>query len=274
MKYLFGILGLIIFTSCVVTESADVMTFNIRYATERDSLDQWEYRKEQVRDLIDSLSCDFVGLQEALPPQIDYLVEELSAYGFVWRSREVNTNEGEACPLLYLKDKWKPESLETFWLSDTPTVPGSNTWGAACNRVTTWGVFESIESGKQIVVINTHYDHIGQEARESSSRLILERIGQLYPELPQVLLGDLNGLPNNPAIETLLEFYQDPYLAKHPSDSLVGTYHGFKGHVQGKRIDYVLGYGLKNVVAIEILRNNKEGRYPSDHYPVWAEVEF
>ena len=98
----------------------DVMTFNIRYATLRDSSNYWEFRKDQVVELIAQNKCDFVGLQEALPVQIEFLTDTLDQYGFLWRTREINPKEGEAAPIIYLKDKWELLGSETFWLSDTP----------------------------------------------------------------------------------------------------------------------------------------------------------
>ncbi|MEA1878142.1 MAG: endonuclease/exonuclease/phosphatase family protein [Bacteroidota bacterium] len=269
-------LGFIISFSACSQQKQEVklMSFNIRYANPADSLNYWENRKDQVIELIRNRDCDFVGIQEALPVQIGFLESNLSDYEFVWRTREADPTKGEAVPLLYLQEKWKLISSETFWLSDTPEVPGSNTWKAACNRVTTWGLFESVETGQQLIVCNTHFDHISQEARLKGAQLIRSRLGEKADRTPIVLLGDLNGKPDNPAVKELTSIWQDPYPEFYPDDTLSGTFHAFNGSPEGKRIDYVLVHGAKKISSIQIIRDNQRGFYPSDHFPVFAEVIF
>ena len=252
----------------------DVMTFNIRYATLRDSSNYWEFRKDQVVELIAQNKCDFVGLQEALPVQIEFLADTLDQYGFLWRTREINPKEGEAAPIIYLKDKWELLSSETFWLSDTPEIAGSNTWNAACNRVATWGLFRSVSSDQRVFVCNTHFDHVSQEARLKGAQLIIDRISEIAEKNPIVLLGDLNGKPDNPAIDLLCNKWYDPYPDFYPGDTINGTFHGFKGNPLGRRIDYILVDGQRSVSQIEIVRTNTGGAYPSDHFPVKATISF
>lgn len=250
------------------------MTFNIRYATERDSSDFWGFRKEQVVDLITSKNCDFVGIQEALPEQIAYLQDHLPQYGLTYRTREIDSTSGEAVPLLYLKSKWQADHLETYWLSSTPDIPGSNTWNAACNRVSTAGLFTASSGKHQIRVVNTHFDHVSQEARENGAKLILQRAELGDGKVPFVLLGDLNGKPDNTAIQVLTEELLDPYPLIFPADTSSGTFHGFKGNTSGRRIDYVLLHGVGEVLRYEILHDNIDGHYPSDHFPVLCEFKF
>lgn len=269
MKKLAVLVGLLIgLFSCVPDEPVRVMSFNIRYATPSDSLNYWEYRKDLVVSLLQTQASDFVGIQEALPGQIDYLSRELEGYEFIWRTREINPEEGEAVPLLYLPRKWKLIQSETFWLSGTPDLPGSNTWNGACNRVATWGLFESLKTGKRLLVCNTHFDHISQEARLNGARLIKTRLKGLFPEDPIVFMGDLNGKPNNPAVTALTDEWMDPYPNFYPDDTLMGTFHGFTGNPVGRRIDYILVYRLDAVSHMEILRDHRDGFYPSDHFPV------
>jgi len=269
-------LGFIIGLSACAQQKQEVvvMSFNIRYANPADSLNYWENRKDQVVELIREKNCDFVGIQEALPVQVDFLKDDLSDYEFVWRSREADSTKGEAVPLIFLRNKWKLISSETFWLSDTPDVPGSNTWNAACTRISTWGLFESVETGKQLIVCNTHFDHISQEARLKGAQLIKRRFGEKADGTPTILLGDLNGKPDNPAVKELTSVWQDPYPEFYPGDSLNGTFHAFNGIPTGKRIDYILVNGVSKVNSIQIIRENRKGFYPSDHFPVLAEIMF
>jgi endonuclease/exonuclease/phosphatase family metal-dependent hydrolase len=252
----------------------NVLSFNIRFANPADSADYWEYRKEQVVEVLEGAQYDFIGLQEALVDQVNYLAEHLTDYEFIWRTREIDSTQGEAVPLLYRKTNWQLIKSETFWLSDTPEIPGSNTWNAACNRVATWGIFKSMEKQQEILVCNTHFDHVSQLARINGAQLILDRMGQIAENRPIILLGDLNGKPDNPAITLLSNHWLDPYPDLYPGDTIHGTFHGFKGSPFGKRIDYIFTFGQKSVSKMDILLNNRNGAYPSDHFPVSASISF
>lgn len=250
------------------------MSFNIRYANPADSLDYWELRKDMVVDLIRTYDADLVGIQEALPEQISYLSEELPEYGFIYRGRESEPGQGEAVPVMYRDSVWELIRSETFWLSAEPEVAGSNSWNGACNRVATWAVFKHRESGKELVFCNTHFDHVSQAARLNGALLIRKRMDSLAPGYPLILAGDLNGEPDNPAVLALSEYWHDPYPLFHPEEDPAGTYHGFKGYADGKRIDYLLVSDGITAHRLDIIRDHLNGRYPSDHFPVVGHFSF
>lgn len=269
------ILGALGLASCGVKgPEVSVLSFNIRYATPADREDYWENRKDQVVDVINTYACDFVGIQEALPEQIKFLTDELISYSFIWRTREADPQQGEAVPLLYQFEKWELIDSETFWLSDTPEIPGSNSWNGACNRIATWGKFSSLQNGFELVVCNTHFDHISQEARQNGARLLVEKLKIAAPGMPVIFMGDLNGKPDNPAIRILTDYFYDPYPDFYPSDTVKGTFHGFTGNPEGQRIDYILCKKFKQVAGIEIVRDHLNERYPSDHFPVYATINY
>ena len=117
------------------------MTFNIRLSRAHDGANAWPHRRELVVEVIRGFAGDFVGLQEAWPEQIAYLAQSLPQYRYIGRSRERDGVEGEAIPLFYRHERWSldPHEQGTFWLSDTPEVPGSTSWGNQIPRVVTWG---------------------------------------------------------------------------------------------------------------------------------------
>lgn len=268
------LLPLVLLAGCNEGSDVKVISFNIRYANPADGEDYWENRKQLVSDLIAAGSADFVGVQEALPEQVSWLAASLPMYTFIWRSREVSPMEGEAVPLLYLDSIWEMQWSETFWLSDFPEVAGSNTWNAACNRVTTWGLFMHRVNQKQLVVCNTHFDHISQEARLKGAELILSRLDSLAPGIPRIIMGDLNGTPDNPAVQVLTSRMQDPWSGFYPEDTVSGTFHGFKGNTMGKRIDYILLSSELSTSEVEIIHTHHNERYPSDHFPVMTRFRF
>ena len=263
--------------------SVRVLSFNLRYNNPGDGPNRWERRRERVVELIARSSADFVGAQEALPDQVAYLREKLPAYAILARSREADPARGEAAPVLYRRDRWEldPKQHGTFWLSDTPEVAGSITWDNACTRIVTWGRFLEKRSGRAIYGFNTHFDHRGRAPREKSAVLLAERIARRVGSDPVLLTGDFNAgeksmpirylqgkVPGSPV--ELLETFR----AVHPDAKGVGTFNGFQQAATGPKIDYIFVSPDAKVTSASILRNQHDGRYPSDHFPVFAEVVF
>jgi endonuclease/exonuclease/phosphatase family metal-dependent hydrolase len=278
------------------------ITFNIRYDTSGDNENRWAARREWVADLIRRSGSDFVGIQEALPNQIAELVRLLPEYQSLALSREADPKGGEATPIFYRAQRWTmdPEQHGTFWLSDTPDQPGSITWKNACPRIVTWARFVDKASGRSIHVYNTHFDHRSEEARQKSAAMLMERVAQLPANEPVLITGDLNSGEDGIAIQILSGKKQpsslallDTFRAVHaditPDDA--GTFHGFKGVPSERKIDFIFVRPEAKVLAAEILREHYLNfetqersdaiireyhgeRYPSDHFPVTAEVVY
>jgi endonuclease/exonuclease/phosphatase family metal-dependent hydrolase len=178
----------------------------------------------------------------------------------------------------------------TFWLSDTPEVPGSITWGNACTRVCTWARVLPKPSGKPFYMFNTHLDHISQLSREKGIALIMSRLSSRKHPDPVVLTGDFNSGENNAVVRYLegerrLEIVNngmsqnpeplvDTFRLLHKDASDVGTAHGFKGGRAGNKIDYIFVRPGTEVLQAEILHDSQDNRYPSDHFPITAAIRF
>ncbi len=257
-----------------------VMSFNIRYGTARDGKNVWENRKDLVADVFVKYKCDFVGVQEALGFQIKWLKTQLPSYKVVGRSREVDPKKGEAVPIFYRGDVWKLDESGTFWFSDTPEKAASNGWGNRIPRITTWARFVHKKSKRGIYVFNTHYDHRSQSSREKSSELLLKRIGERkHTEDGVIVTGDFNAGESNVAIKRIKKGeggkeWVDTFRVKHPDAKNVGTFCAFKGVKSGAKIDYVFVAKGTRVHEAKIVDDHEKGRYPSDHFPVFADVEF
>lgn len=253
------------------------MTFNIRFDNPGDGENAWSQRMDMVTGIMEDYPCDFIGLQEVLPGQLQDISDRLPQYNSIFRTREISAEEGEASPILYDPDRWLLLSSGTFWLSDTPYEPGSNTWEAACNRIATWGRFRNKDDKKTIFVLNTHFDHVSQKAREKSIQLILEKIFFLSEGSPVVFMGDLNVEEDNPVYDlTITEGgFTDAYRAKHPEPSDKDlTFNGWQPGEGISRIDYIFTsteFAIKNARVIKTMILN---RYPSDHFPVLVKAEF
>jgi endonuclease/exonuclease/phosphatase family metal-dependent hydrolase len=259
-----------------------VMSFNIRYGSANDGENRWPNRKEMVFDVIRKQESDVVGLQEALRFQIDEIREAVPVYGEIGVAREDGRIDGEYSAILYRTDRFGVAEAGTFWLSETPEVPGSSHWGNACVRICTWARLIENRTGKAFYIYNTHLDHISQNSREKSTALIARRIADRNHKDPFVLTGDFNAGEDNPAItylkgktaaETPAKMV-DTFRVLHPNVIDVRTHHAFKGARQGSKIDYVFAQPTAKVLEAQILYDNTNGRYPSDHYPVTARLRL
>lgn len=257
-----------------------VMSFNIRYGTADDGPDRWENRRQQVCELIDRNKCDVIGLQEALRFQIDAIREALPVYAEIGVGRDDGRTKGEYSAILYRTDRLLVAEAGTFWLSDTPEVPGSMTWGNKITRICTWGRFIHKPSGKAFYHFNTHFDHQSQPSREKSAVLLAQRIRDRRHPDPVIVSGDFNAGESNPAVRYLkgdLDLdghtpipFVDSFRVLHPEATEIGTFHAFKGTRSGDKIDYIFVQPGAEVLEARILHDNVDGRYPSDHYPITA----
>lgn len=251
-------------------------TFNIRYANQNDHGNLWEDRLPQVKSLIQFHQIELLGIQEGLHHQVTGLAESLE-YDYIGVGRDDGTEKGEYAAILYNPSKFKLLENGTFWLSPTPEKP-SKGWDAALNRICTWGKFEN-DNGEKFYIFNIHYDHIGQQAREESSNLVVSTVEKMNTEsLPVILMGDFNVTPDNAAYTTITskEGWKDARLISTiPSYGPAGTFTGFDWErMPNGIIDHIFVKGKLTVIRHGILTDNYGKKYPSDHFPVLVEVEF
>lgn len=257
-----------------------VLSFNIRYGTATDRPSYWPGRRDLVFQVIREGDYDFVGLQEALRFQLDEIEAAVPGYAEVGVGRDDGRTGGEYSAVLVRSDRWSVAKAGTFWLSDTPEVPGSRTWGNRIPRIVTWVRMVHKRSGKALFLFNTHFDHQSERARELSARLLAERILARTPAEPVIVTGDLNADEKSVPVRWLkgeeagskLRLL-DTYRVKHPTGP-AGTFHGFTGKDDGRKIDYVLCSPDFDVASAEIIRTHSGSQYPSDHYPVAATLRF
>jgi len=258
-----------------------VMSFNIRYATAADGENRWEKRRHLVVGVIRRHAPDVVGLQEALATQLDELVEVLPEYAIVGVGRDDGKRAGEFAAILYRQDRFSVADSGTFWFSDTPALPGSVGWGNHVTRICTWARFLHDGGGKPFYVFNVHLDHESAPSRLRSAQLLVERVEARRHADPVIVTGDFNCSEGDPPVRLLtsraedgsLDF-ADTFRVRHPNTEVVGTFNGFRGVRDGPKIDYILAPRSARVLEAEIIRNHDAGRYPSDHFPVFARIVF
>ncbi len=268
-----GLFGGFISSQSHIEHNLNAMTFNIRYGAANDGENGWEFRKNLAAQTIKKSDPDILGLQEALKYQIDDLLKQLPQYSFVGVGRDDGKSAGEYSCILYKKDRFKVDSTETFWFSDTPSIPGSKSWGNNITRICTWARLIDKVSGKTFYSFNVHLDHESQTSREKSAQLLVKRISE--KNLPVILTGDFNSTEDNPAIKTVLASgLTDTFRALHKKEVNQGTFHAFNGNTNGEKIDFIFISKEFKAVKSKIITSNYNGKFPSDHFPVSTKVVF
>ncbi|MBX3465744.1 MAG: endonuclease/exonuclease/phosphatase family protein [Planctomycetes bacterium] len=261
------------------------MTFNVRYDFEDDGPNRWPHRKETVAKVIRESQAWVVGLQEDKGEQVDDLRPLLPGWEFLGRGRNQG-GSGERCSILVHREHVRVRDAGDFWLSDTPDVEGSNTWGDRYPRKVTWAALEVKRSRTTVLVLNTHLpEGTGKNhaLRVRGARLMREwiaaRTARDRERLAVVVLGDFNaGADDEPrtalAGEGADALLRDAWTEAAPNDPSPGTYNDFRGLRTQQRIDWILIGGPIRAVAAAKLDQQVDGRWPSDHYPVLADLEL
>ena len=256
----------------------DVMTFNIRYADPRPP-NAWPDRLPVMAEIIERWHPDVIGTQEGLHQQLLDIEARLPAYKWIGVGRDDGDTKGEFAAVFYRRDRLEPLAVENYWLSDTPDIAGSRTWGNIYPRMVTSVRFRDRLHGGEFLFVNTHLDHQVQSARERSATLILQRLMTTPAGTPIILVGDFNSRAGeNPVYDLFTrDGFVDTWVAAGNADTL-STYHGFQGpagaHGSGGRIDWILLRGPIAPLSTEIVTDSREGQYPSDHFPVVARVRL
>lgn len=251
------------------------MTLNVRYGTALDGPDHWVFRRPRMIEVLKKRTPELLGLQEALFFQVDDLLQAFPQFKSVGVGRDDGKMAGEYSAILYDTARLQLLDSGTFWLSDTPEIAGSNTWGAQCVRICTWAQFKDVKTSREFYHFNTHLDHKSQPARAKGVRLILERVGKRKTADPVLVTGDFNTSESNPAANQMRKAkFRDSFRVVHPDAKDVGTTNAFKPTTEANKIDYIWVDSNWKVLEAEIVHDKVDGRWISDHLPVTALLQL
>lgn len=276
------VLGIILLAILSVeAQTINVMTFNIRYNNANDSLNAWPYRKDKAASQILFHDVDILGIQEGLHDQVMDLQQALPAFKFVGVGRDDGMQKGEYSAIFYNAGRFQVLGSETFWLSEQPTVAGSKSWDAAITRIVTWAKFKDLRTKKTFFVFNTHFDHIGKIARRESASLLLKKISQIAGKELLIVTGDFNAKPKDEPVQVLtnpadpLHLTDTKILSQQPHYGPTGTSNAFGSkETSDDPIDYIfIKRGFK-IIKHATLSQTWQGRFSSDHFPVFATLSF
>jgi len=255
-----------------------VMTFNIRLdcgGTFPGEADYWPERVPALQRLLRLELPTVLGVQEALLHQLEAIEDCLpGGYRRIGQGRD-GGNEGEFSAIFYDSRRLTLLDSDQFWLSDTPRMPGSATWGNTTTRIMTRGRFRDRQSGRELQVINSHFDHLSENARVKSAEAVLQLVRSTVPEIPTVLTADFNAAARSSSTHAAFVesgMFKDAWdAAQRRLTPAYGTFLDYKDPVEGgDRIDWILASPEFQVLGAGVNPFTLEGRYPSDHAPVQA----
>jgi len=268
---------LLSFTTLMVkAQQITIGTFNIRYDNPADSGNLWVNRAPVVSNLIRFHKFDVLGIQEGLKNQLDDISNALPEYTRYGKGRDDGKDGGEHSAILYRKDRFKLLKSGDFWLSETPDQPGKGWDATCCNRICSWVFLEDVQTKKKFYTFNVHYDHQGVIARKESSKLILKKIAEIAGTAPALLTGDLNGgrdsewyqrIATSGVLSDTHSKVKFPYANNSSSN-------GFRTPRGQTVIDHIFMSKQFTANRWGILTDTYFGKFPSDHFPVLAEVEL
>jgi endonuclease/exonuclease/phosphatase family metal-dependent hydrolase len=252
------------------------MSFNIRLDVAADGENRWELRKEKVAALMNYYGADFIGAQEVQHHQLEYLRQQLPGYAHIGLGRDDGKTAGEYSCIFYRQDKFLLLQQATFWLSPTPQKPGLG-WDAACNRVCTYGLFQSKATGQKCWVANTHLDHVGATARLESAKLITQTLQAINTEQhPVIITGDFNARPGTAPVQHMLTaFVNARSSSQQPAYGPEDTWQAFDFFKKPDGcIDYIFVSKDILVEQFATLTDSYNLKYPSDHFPILATLQI
>ncbi|SHG20660.1 Metal-dependent hydrolase, endonuclease/exonuclease/phosphatase family [Salegentibacter echinorum] len=300
-KVFFVVLSLFLSLGSIDAQELRVASYNLRYDNPADSLNNWQYRKDIVAKLIQFHDFDIFGSQEGLQHMLAQLSNKLPEYSYIGVGRDDGEQKGEHSAIFYKTKMFQLLDKGDFWLSENTSRPNVG-WDAALPRIVSWGKFKVKQTGMEFYFFNTHFDHVGVQARKESAKLILRKINDIAKDKPTLLTGDFNVDQNSASFKVLngSDLLSDAYALAELQYGAEGTFNGFKINTRSEsRIDHVfvsrdfkvLKHGIltdtyhtnlktfkeeENSGAhpreISIYKN--EARLTSDHYPVLSILKY
>jgi len=283
MKLLLLLLSLLVLPQLVLpqrafAESLKLMSYNIRcgYCEAEGTPQYWPERKFLLAHLIQTQQPDLIGLQEAELFQVHDLIAMLPQYQWFGEGRDDGKTKGESTAVLYRKDKLQLLSAKTLWLSETPEQV-SKGWDAALNRTFTKTQFKTLKSGQSFYFLNTHFDHMGQQAQLQSAVLLKAEAEKLAANSKVLLTGDFNVEPGSEPYKALSKSLNDSALvAKEKLSKNAGTFNGFgrEPNSPNQTIDFIFVSKNLQVSSYQVDNRRYNGLYPSDHEALVAVIDL
>ena len=265
----------------LLQNEVNIMTFNVRYDNPEDGMNAWKNRVKYIAPTIRFYDVDVLGTQEVLHNQLVDMKAELPEYEAIGVGREDGKTKGEYSAIWYKSSRFSLQKYGYFWLSETPDTPGSKGWDAACERIATWVILKDTTNGKDLFVLNTHLDHVGQTARREGVALILKKVDSLCNNMPVIVMGDFNSTPESSVIAQIKsqENTVRLYDTREISPIVYGpswSFHDFGNLAYKDRplFDYIFVDKQVEVIKYGVISESFGDVYLSDHCPIFTAVRI
>ena len=250
-------------------DAVRVMSYNIRCKDVAGT--PASRRRLLALEMILRVQPDTLGVQEATPEWMFWL-RRLPGYDVVGEGRDGN-GRGEHNPIVYNSDKYRLVDTDTFWLSETPEQVSLG-WDGACNRICTWALLEDRETGERFAHVNSHFDYKGRTAMREGAKMVSGFIEANFADVPVVFTADMNAVPGSEPYRIMCGTLSD-LRESAPDSTVCFTYRDTQDHVDADCIlDYVLASDDVTPLTFRTVTEGINGRYVSDHFPIYADVTF
>lgn len=258
-------------------EATRVMSFNLRCAN--DGIQTITNRSKVAVEVIKQYAPDSFGVQECTPRWKRILAANVGdKYACVGAARDYYGPFTEYSSIYYLKDKYNLIDSGTFWLSETPEKRWTKSFDSACFRVASWALLEDKETGLRYTHINTHLDHVLETTRESQMKVLIECVNKVANGSPIIMTGDFNAYEDSLVYAVACDSFNDTKkVAKSSDDGRTFTSYGNKAddsHKGPGAIDFIFADKTLEVDTYKIIRNTVQDIYPSDHFPIVADIRL
>jgi endonuclease/exonuclease/phosphatase family metal-dependent hydrolase len=268
-----SVLLVFVVTTCLA--QTRVMTYNIRNSRAADGVNAWNKRKDKLANLVKKVNPDILGTQEVIYNQLKDLNTRLKEYTSFGVGRNNGKHKGEHSVIFFKTAKYKQLDGGNFWLSETPTVPGSKSWDAALTRICTWVKLEDKATGKIFFVFNTHFDHKGIVAHNHSAEMIRHTVDSITADYPVIVIGDFNSTPKDLAYQTMTQTsgYRVNLSDSYTAGTADYTDCGFNvSNTHCNRIDYIFFSKHYTKSNYTLYTDNNGTYYPSDHLTISVDL--
>lgn len=272
---------LISFSSLLYSQTNDSLTIKVVSYNIQTGTHYQTDTPQKIAQFLDEWEIDIFSTQELHMPQVLLFENELENYGWFGVGRDNGKNLGETSVIFYHLDHFEVLEQNSFWLSETPEVPGSKSWNTSDTRIVTWGKFLIKSTSKVFYVFNTHYDHISSLARSESSKLLRLKMREIAGLNPIIITGDLNCSFGSTPYDLLIEdnpedlkIFDSEKISLTEPFGPTGSYNNFSNDNPTNKIDFIFVNQYLKTLTCGIINEKPDGEFISDHFPVFAELLF
>lgn len=254
-------------------DATRIMSFNVR--CKNDGKQTITNRSKVAVEVIRQYAPDSFGVQECTPRWKRILAANVGKdYACVGAARDYYGPFTEYSSIYYLKDKYNLIDSGTFWLSETPEKRWTKSFDSACFRVASWALLEDKATGQRYTHINTHLDHVLETTREAQMKVLIDCVNKVANGSPIIVTGDFNAYEDDSLVYTVAceSFNDTKKVAENSDTGRTFTVYGKYEEDGTGAIDFIFADKSLKVDTYKIIRNTVQDIYPSDHYPIVADI--